>query len=61
MNLEDKASRKNYVIQAMSPVIISGGCCLWLSEQYFSYINGEKQVTLLWDDDDVCFVLDEHI
>jgi hypothetical protein len=39
-------------------------CYQWVSDccltQQFSAISWQEQVNFQWDDDDVCFVLDQH-
>jgi hypothetical protein len=36
-----------------------GDCCLASIEQFFSYIMA-RTYYIRWDDDDVCFELDQH-
>jgi hypothetical protein len=35
-------------------------CCLTPTQQFFSAISWWEQVNFQWDDDEVCFVLDQH-
>jgi hypothetical protein len=35
-------------------------CCLMPTQQFFSAISWQEQVNFQWDDDDICFVLDQH-